>query len=100
MSEEQERLTRNQSMAIARCYPMKNRDPDYMPCEYDPSLTVLWLQKSCHHIGKLNILRRLVLKFGIILNIWYLVVRWFATATTVLQNAFFIRKSPAIHILI
>ena len=31
--EEQDKAVRNQSLAIARCYPMKNREQDIMPCK-------------------------------------------------------------------
>ena len=35
--EEQDKAVRAQSLAIARCYPMKNREQDIMPCKYELS---------------------------------------------------------------
>ncbi|XP_005093180.1 tyrosine-protein phosphatase non-receptor type 23 [Aplysia californica] len=40
----QDSATKKQSMAIARCYPMKNRDPDVMP--YDETRVVLTTTKD------------------------------------------------------
>ena len=34
--EEQDKAMRSQSLAIARCYPMKNREQDVMPCKSPP----------------------------------------------------------------
>lgn len=33
LNDEQEKTTKGHSMAIARCYPLKNRYPDVMPCK-------------------------------------------------------------------
>ena len=33
LGDEQEKISRQNSMAIARCYPMKNRFQDIMPCK-------------------------------------------------------------------
>ena len=34
LMEEQDKAVRKQSLAIARCYPMKNREQDIMPCMF------------------------------------------------------------------
>lgn len=38
----QDHDVKKQSIAIARCYPMKNRDPDIMPCEYPFQLHIFF----------------------------------------------------------
>lgn len=34
LNDKQEKISRQNSMAIARCYPIKNRYQDIMPCEF------------------------------------------------------------------
>ena len=89
--EDQEKLT-SKSMAIARCYPMKNRDQHLMPCKW---MKCFILQSICTH-ESLQIKRWLISEF---LNLSKLQLKIHSNQTTAILNCVITNAATAMQII-